>query len=328
MTCSKCLQIVLVSQLHTHYTLCEKRMPKKLLGTILEELFDGERIPCQFCKRKFALDRIEKHQMACEKMIKKRPIFDVFKKKFPYHTESSGKLSTKKASLNLIYPNSKWQKQHLDLVRNLRYRDEGSYEDYVPCPYCGRKFCENTAEKHIEICKNIINKPRGICINKFPKVSKINNLTIRMPTSNSIERPKSNNHSINKTVLSSFDGIDHSILPSFKSPNKTPLLKRELVERVKIQECPRAKCKKCEKKFLVDTIEIHNVKCCIRLKSSATVNSLGKIESGAKKISNKAIRSFSTQRIGEVLPGCSNCGAQIPKKAKYCMMCGNIKLST
>lgn len=303
-------------------------MPKKLLVTIIEEFTDGERASCQFCKRKFALDRIEKHRVACEKLIKKRPIFDVFKKKFPTHTESYSKKSSKKSSLNLIYPNSKWQKQHLDLVRNLRYGDERSHEDYVPCPHCGRKFGQQTAEKHIEICKNIINKPRGISINKFPKISKLNNLTIRVPSSDSLQRPKSNNRSTNKSILSSFDGNENSILPSCNSPIKTPLLKHELVERVKLKDCPSVECQKCGKKYLVNLIERHNLKCYKGLNYSATVTSLGKLKTGDKKISSNTIRSNSTQRLGEVLPGCTHCGAPLPKQAKYCMMCGNIKVST
>lgn len=297
-------------------------MPKKLLVTILEELTDGERVSCQICKRKFAINRIEKHQQACENLSKKRPIFDIFKKRFPNYSESYNKKVNKKGSLNLIYPNSKWQKQHLELVRNLRYGEESSYEDYVPCPHCGRKFGQNTADKHIEICKNIIHKPRGVCMKKFPSVIKLKELTIRVPNNNCIIRPKSNNRPSNITTLNSFEYNENCMIGVNTSPLKTPLLKKS------IKEMPTVECEKCGQMFLASLFDKHSLKCGKNLKPSATVSSLEKNDFAGSKSGSKSIRSNSTQRLGEVLPGCLYCGSLIPKKAKYCMMCGNIKLTS
>ena len=39
---------------------------------------------------------------------------------------------------------------------------ESLYEDYIKCTYCDRKFHPKRAEIHIEKCKNIINKPKGL----------------------------------------------------------------------------------------------------------------------------------------------------------------------
>jgi hypothetical protein len=37
-----------------------------------------------------------------------------------------------------------------------------NYDHYVECRYCGRKYAQNVAERHIPKCANIINKPGGI----------------------------------------------------------------------------------------------------------------------------------------------------------------------
>ena len=34
------------------------------------------------------------------------------------------------------------------------------YDDYVQCPYCGRKYNQEVANRHIPKCKDIINKPK------------------------------------------------------------------------------------------------------------------------------------------------------------------------
>jgi hypothetical protein len=68
---------------------------------------------------------------------------------------------TLKHKVKLIYPNSKWQKQHIDMIKKLRFDDTNeNYEDYIACPYCKRRFAPIPAEKHIEKCKDIINRPK------------------------------------------------------------------------------------------------------------------------------------------------------------------------
>jgi NADH pyrophosphatase NudC (nudix superfamily) len=74
-----------------------------------------------------------------------------------------------------------WKQQHLDFINNVRYAkkmkdvesrggDVRSVKapvqyhdptaDYKMCPYCGRKFAQQVAERHIPSCKNTINKPK------------------------------------------------------------------------------------------------------------------------------------------------------------------------
>lgn len=99
--------------------------------------------------------------LACEWASKKRPVFDILKKRMPLLDEIKLKQSPKKGVLTYRYTNSKWQQQHLQLLSNLRVETiTNPYAEYLPCPYCLRKFAPNIAENHIEICKNILNKPK------------------------------------------------------------------------------------------------------------------------------------------------------------------------
>ena len=327
-SCSKCNRVVPVSGLHAHYSSCEKRLPKKLLVTISEEITDDQRVPCCFCKRKFTVDRIEKHQTACGNLSRKRPLFDVFQKHFPKMSSSQKKISSKKNSLNLNYPHSKWQKQHLELVRNLRYcADESSYDDYISCPHCNRKFSQMNAEKHIEICKNIINKPKGIAFSKLPSVSRLKQLSIRSDSSSCLNRPSTvYNKEGQKMEVYSFDDSKVKISNSSFSPKKSPLLKKDLIEYKKNKE-KTVKCNKCSKKFLLSIADQHLAVC--GLKPSATEKNLEKVENIGSKMHlvKKNKRANSTHRIGDLNINCRICAASNPKQAKFCMMCGNLVLN-
>ena len=101
-------------------------------------------------------ERIEKHEQVCEKAYKMKQILT--KKRSPSGPDS---LVRQKHKLTLNYPNSKWQKQHLNLLKKLRSNDStDDYSEYISCPYCQRRFAPIPAEKHISKCKDIINKPK------------------------------------------------------------------------------------------------------------------------------------------------------------------------
>lgn len=61
-------------------------------------------------------------------------------------------------ALHSIKPNKKRNSNNGgdDSYDNIDYDD---MEDRKECPYCGRKFNKDVAEKHIPICKDIKNKP-------------------------------------------------------------------------------------------------------------------------------------------------------------------------
>jgi hypothetical protein len=128
-----------------------------------------ERVSCLYCKRLFARDRIEKHQRVCESNFKKH---EISKKLSPRPFKSIKSLSNQR---QFHYPNSKWQRQHNDLINKLRFHDTtDDYEEYIQCPHCERKFAPGPGEKHIEKCKNIIHKPKPPPKKILPELKKRN----------------------------------------------------------------------------------------------------------------------------------------------------------
>lgn len=124
---------------------------------------------CYKCGRKFAVDRLSKHEKVCKaaeaphKPKHPRPVF-----KDPKPKKSGGV--------------PKWKAQHEELVQSMKYmrkikaaqeagislRDlppppstSSHHDDRVPCPHCGRKFEETVAARHIPACANTVNKPKG-----------------------------------------------------------------------------------------------------------------------------------------------------------------------
>lgn len=317
-----------------HNGLCEKKPIKENLSVIIEEISGAFRSICRFCKRKFALDRIEKHESACENISKKRPLFDMLKKRIPFLEEIKEKIHSKRNSIKLIYPNSKWQKQHLELLKNLRQgEEESNYDDYVMCPYCSRRFAPVSAEKHIEICKNNLNKPRpppSITSQRFPTIKKIDQpLTIRVNSLKSLYRPSSvynNSAYIDRQNNISVEEPINSTVDIALSPIKIPLAKLEYA----MQDLNESliSCPKCLK-IIYKGFETHSKECKV-LRPSATVKHLSRgnsrpiLTNSRRLIETNKNRSNSTHR-GSLLPACKKCHADFPANAKFCMMCGTLK---
>jgi hypothetical protein len=138
-------------------------------------------VRCPICKRNFADDRIEKHQVICQKTkTKKRKVFDSTKKRVQ-GTEAeiyvkkqfkpSGKTQTQAAPTSQSKPQSNWRAKHNEFIKTIReakkvsaYLAKGGdirdlpppppseNPDYIQCPHCQRKFNENAANRHIPIC--------------------------------------------------------------------------------------------------------------------------------------------------------------------------------
>lgn len=128
-----------------------------------------DRTPCLYCKRLFSFQRIDKHQRICENNFKKQEISKKVSPK-PMKTNKVNRDSTE-----FHYPQSKWQKQHNDLINKLRENEcSEDYEEYVSCLYCCRRFAPGPAAKHIEKCKNIVNKPKPPPSKVLPMLKKRN----------------------------------------------------------------------------------------------------------------------------------------------------------
>ncbi|CAG9318025.1 unnamed protein product [Blepharisma stoltei] len=137
---------------------------------------------CKFCHRKFLPDRISKHESACEFSSIKRPQFDMKRKRLPMLDFDNSKVlqNQKKITLTSKFNDKKWFKLHENFLNSIGYerkvksfgekgKDLNSlkppsvlYDDYIQCPTCLRKFAPVSAERHIAICKNIINKPKQL----------------------------------------------------------------------------------------------------------------------------------------------------------------------
>ncbi len=126
--------------------------------------------PCAKCGRTFASDRISKHQKVCKVNAKPKKVKIFHKKMTEKEKEKYNKGKT-----------SKWKKQHQELVNQMKYirqmkqveeaggniRDmppppPSANVDYLMCPYCSRKFNPEAHEKHVKICKNVVNKPNPV----------------------------------------------------------------------------------------------------------------------------------------------------------------------
>ncbi|CAK83266.1 unnamed protein product (macronuclear) [Paramecium tetraurelia] len=127
-----------------------------------EDQQDGiDLITCDKCDRRFAQDRIKKHQKVC--------------KGKQYFEKKEHKVEVQKA------PQTGWRQSHQEFINTLKYnrqlkkiQEEGgdirqlgpppvsSNNNYIQCPYCQRKFDPSKADKHIAICQNVVNKPKTI----------------------------------------------------------------------------------------------------------------------------------------------------------------------
>eukprot|EP00163_Fabomonas_tropica_P012404 TRINITY_DN23694_c0_g1_i1.p1 TRINITY_DN23694_c0_g1~~TRINITY_DN23694_c0_g1_i1.p1 ORF type:complete len:455 (-),score=81.32 TRINITY_DN23694_c0_g1_i1:133-1497(-) len=139
----------------------------------------GGLVPCNVCGRKFAPDRIDKHENACKIAHKKRKVVDPSKMRTA-GTEMKAVKST--ASSAAAAAGSKggktnWRAKHAEFQKAMKaarevgkalktggplpeYEPSAPDPSYVQCPHCMRRFNETAAARHIPHCAKTINKPK------------------------------------------------------------------------------------------------------------------------------------------------------------------------
>lgn len=131
---------------------------------------------CAKCGREFNSDRLDKHQKVCKVNLKP-------KKVRLFHKPPSKSELEKKEPKGV----PAWKQQHQDLVNNMKYMRKmkaieesgGDIRSLPPpppsqnpgfqeCPFCARKFAKESFERHTNVCRNVVNKPKGV-----PKPAKV-----------------------------------------------------------------------------------------------------------------------------------------------------------
>ena len=139
-----------------------------------------DRVQCSYCGRRFAPDRIQKHEDACAGMSKKRRVFNSKKQRLQGTEAAQFQRAASKAPApnpkKTINGRPKYVVEHENLVKALRAaRKFTAYEeaaakgkakgppppmpvmqelpdDRIKCKYCGRKFGQEQYERHVTVC--------------------------------------------------------------------------------------------------------------------------------------------------------------------------------
>ncbi|KAG2457726.1 zinc finger C2HC domain-containing protein 1C-like [Polypterus senegalus] len=139
---------------------------------------DSQLVACHLCKRKFAVERLEKHSQVCMKtQNSKRKTFDSSKHR-AQGTDLEQFNKNRRTISTPPKPKNNWRQKHESFIRNLQQSREvqkivqkggklsdlpplppDDNPDYILCPHCSRKFAPRVAERHIPKCENIKSRP-------------------------------------------------------------------------------------------------------------------------------------------------------------------------
>ena len=262
------------------------------------------RVLCKSCGRKFLPERIAKHKVICENLVKKRPTFEITKRNSPIPEPPTIK-SRKNIKFSKEFENRLWHKQHQDFINNMRFAREQIEEEekglsplklkpplnlseaLIECPTCHRKFSQLPAERHIPKCRDIIHKPRPPPLYREPstKLPSISNSKLR--------DFKSDINSLSPSVSKSY--IDRSPNTTYSSIPVDRHIKglKSFKDNKLMSRCPN-----CHKLVFKKYLKLHV--------SSCQYTSY-ELEGGVKEKENHK---------------CINCDHVLIAKANYCMMCG------
>ncbi|CAG9319837.1 unnamed protein product [Blepharisma stoltei] len=215
-SCPNCSQVLTHEEYEFHLNNCMPEHNDSVISTERQKVYvslnteSDLRVTCKFCDRKFAPERVLKHQFACEYSSKKRPQFDMKRKRSPLLESDTSKVmhNSKRHTLTQKFNDKKWHKLHEDFLNTIRYarkfksfEEKGKdptvlkppaalYDNYIQCPTCLRKFAPIPGERHIANCKNIINKPKPLA---------------RMPTDMHFPQIKNNGKSYHNKQIKSLN---------------------------------------------------------------------------------------------------------------------------
>ena len=162
------------------------RKPNRFMGgppmNVPESGDDGDRVECRYCGRRFASDRIDKHESICATASRKRKKFDAKKQRLSGTEAAAYQRAASKQPARpqkeMINGKPKYKVEHENLVAALRAaRKYSAYEDAkakglavgpppempkmqevpddrIQCPYCGRKFGEEQYARHERFCSS------------------------------------------------------------------------------------------------------------------------------------------------------------------------------
>lgn len=136
------------------------------------EVMEVTLVTCEWCGRRFAEERVDRHRIACAKQSKLNAIRQKNLRSaqasqrgrgqpslYPGVSPAGYEYSPSKDShiATAAGGTSDWRKQSLKLRGALNGLDLVE-DDRVECPYCHRRFAADTAARHVPSCKDRMNK--------------------------------------------------------------------------------------------------------------------------------------------------------------------------
>ena len=235
------------------------------------------------------------------------------------------------------------------MLKNLRIENEVTfYDDFITCPHCMRRFAPVSADKHIEICKSIFNKPRpppSVLRNLPDLKSKVKPFTVKTHSLKSLSRPysvlcKSRDKGLGSLSTSIDDTSSPEISPGrlLKEANPSVRESRSLSNSKKVHRFSAFDLanKLRPNSTVRSSKNIKSASCVSNIQSNKNIQNIQNIQSininqsrRESKVKMKTFeqkRSQSIQKISDVIT-CHACRCIIPSIAKFCSMCGVIRIN-
>lgn len=299
-----------------------------------EEYAEMELRQCTRCGRNFAADRLAKHEAVCGKSGKTRPVFQSSAKRVVdpimagRRPQSTGKAGS----------SGKWKKEHEDFINAMRYSKKveraqkagvdirtiqpppssSDYSDYVNCPYCGRNYAPQTAERHIPRCAGIVNKPKPPPSRRLLAPNPVSSSTTRISSS-----PKPPAYSPKP--------VGKSPGPRQQTGTGMARSSTEAVFRKVLKPCPS-----CKQMVPGELLESHLLACASPRPQAVKSTTLrAPTGLGAKRVSGSSAERLKpttarqqsiAQESGQGSVGlrmfCTMCGSRFGGEARFCASCG------